>query len=242
MKFIDNLKLTYGENFPNKIKFSLRDLFALLIIPLIAISSLVFMKIFDDKYTMGLADSLFRGLLFIIVCVLYSKLLKKNWVRFNQSKFASWTLVILGAIVIQIIITLTRSFLPSVPITETIQPEEILEVNLTYLIISLGPVFTSLLEDVVFRYTLLYKLFIKNTLFRITIVILNSVLFGLIHYYNFDGHIVSTVSFMTAGLFLNLIFIWTRNIWHVLLIHAVNNFVLSTLALIVLYIFQTVLK
>ncbi|MFW1753918.1 type II CAAX prenyl endopeptidase Rce1 family protein, partial [Acinetobacter wanghuae] len=30
-----------------------------------------------------------------------------------------------------------------------------------------------------------------------------------------------------AGLFLNLIYVWTRNIWHVLLIHFMNNAVLS---------------
>ena len=140
---------------------------------------------------------------------------------------------------LQVVISLTRSFLPtgaSEGNENQLPSSQIAFISL--LLISLGPLFTALLEDIIFRYTLLQKLFVKPCLWRIVLVLLNSILFGLIHYYNFDGNVIATISFMAAGLFLNLIYLWTRNIWHVLLIHFVNNAVLSLGALILLEILQ----
>ena len=148
-------------------------------------------------------------------------------------------LVIVGAVLLQAVISLTRSILPvgaSREAESAIDPNSIAFISL--LIISLGPLFTALLEDIIFRYTLLQKLFVSPWLWRVVLVLLNSILFGLIHYYNFDGNLVATVSFMAAGLFLNLIYLWVRNIWHVLLIHFVNNAVLSLGGVILLKILQ----
>ncbi len=133
----------------------------------------------------------------------------------------------------------TRSLLP---VGESIEKESTIDPNtiafFSLLIISLGPLFTALLEDIIFRYTLLQKLFVQPWLWRVILVLLNSILFGLIHYHNFDGDLIATISFMVAGLFLNLIYLWTRNIWHVLLIHFVNNAVLSLGGVILLKLLQ----
>ena len=162
-----------------------------------------------------------------------------HWQKYKQAFLRSTVLVIVGAVLLQVIISVTRSILPVGSSSETessIDPNSIAFISL--LMISLGPLFTALLEDIIFRYTLLQKLFVKPWLWRIVLVLLNSILFGLIHYYNFDGNLIATISFMAAGLFLNLIYLWTRNIWHVLLIHFVNNAVLSLGALILLEILQ----
>ncbi|WP_205960027.1 CPBP family intramembrane glutamic endopeptidase [Flammeovirga aprica] len=193
--------------------------------------------IIDDKTTQGLIDSIFRGVLFLVVGVLYKSMLTIHWKKFKQGGFASWGIIILGAILLQIVISFTKSLLPSVANTVTDNPDTI-TVSFSLFVISLGPIFTSLLEDIVFRYTLLHKFFIPNTSIRIVVLVSNSILFGLIHYYNFDQHLILTVSFMAAGLFLNLIYIWTRNIWYVLLIHGLNNFVLSTLGITALWFMQ----
>lgn len=145
-----------------------------------------------------------------------------------------------GAICLQVIISLTRQFLPVSESHEQrpfIDPEQIAFLSL--LLISFGPLFTALLEDIVFRYTLLQKLFIQPWLWRMILIMLNSILFGLIHYHNFDGNLVATISFMSAGLFLNLIYLCTRNIWHVLLIHFLNNAVLSVGGILLLKLIQT---
>lgn len=218
-----------AENFPNKISWQYRDTFALLLVPLIFINAWLAGLIFTDQINIAIADSFFRGILFLILCFIYKNMLIEHWLYFNKAKWKSWGLVIVGAVLLQVVISLTRSILPVSSIGESaesgVDPQSL--AFLTLLFISLGPLFMALIEDIVFRYTLLHKLFIPNTFFRIVIVLLNSILFGLIHYNNFGGDIVATTSFMVAGLFLNLIYIWTRNIWHVLLIHFVNNAVLS---------------
>lgn len=232
-------QLVRAESFPQRISWQWRDTFALCILPLIFFNSFILEKLFGISVQVALGDSIFRGLLFITVCWLYINMLFDHWQKYKQAFWRSTVLVIVGAVLLQVIISVTRSILPVGSSSETessIDPNSIAFISL--LMISLGPLFTALLEDIIFRYTLLQKLFVTPWLWRIVLVLLNSILFGLIHYYNFDGNLIATISFMAAGLFLNLIYLWTRNIWHVLLIHFVNNAVLSLGALILLEILQ----
>lgn len=222
-------QIVNAEQFPQKIIWKVRDFFAILLIPLIFINGWFSSVLFSDPIDIALADSVFRGILFIAICFIYKKMLSDHWEYFNRSKWKSWAVVIVGAVLLQVVISVTRSLLPIQSTSETDQhsldPTHI--AFITLFIISFGPLFTALIEDIVFRYTLLHKLFIPNSLFRVVVVLLNSVIFGLIHYHNFDGNVLATVSFMVAGLFLNLVYIWTKNIWHVLLIHFLNNAALS---------------
>jgi len=234
-------QLVRAESFPTHISWQWRDSFVLCILPLIFFNSFVLTQWFGISVLVALGDSIFRGILFIAVCWLYKSMLYMHWQKYKQAFWRSSLLVVVGAIVLQVVISLTRSMLPvgtSIEEKPSIDPNSIAFLSL--LIISLGPLFTALLEDIIFRYTLLQKLFIQPWLWRVILVLLNSILFGLIHYHNFDGNLIATVSFMMAGLFLNLIYLWTRNIWHVLLIHLVNNAVLSLGGLIVLKLLQTV--
>ncbi len=232
-------QLVRAESFPQHISWQRRDTFALGILPLIFLNSWLLERVFGLSVNAGMGDAVFRGMLFIAVCWLYSAMLAEHWQKYKQAFWRSSFLVIVGAVLLQAVISLTRSILPVGASSETessINPNSIAFISL--LIISLGPLFTALLEDIIFRYTLLQKLFVPPWLWRIVLVLLNSILFGLIHYHNFDGNLVATVSFMAAGLFLNVVYLWTRNIWHVLLIHFVNNAVLSLGEVILLKILQ----
>ncbi|WP_180035838.1 MULTISPECIES: CPBP family intramembrane glutamic endopeptidase [unclassified Acinetobacter] len=232
-------QLVRAESFPTHIYWQWRDTFALCILPLILLNSYVLDQFFGVSAQVALGDSIFRGILFIAVCWLYKTMLYTHWQKYKQAFWRSSLLVVVGAVVLQVVISFTRSLLP---VGESIEKESTLDPNtiafFSLLIISLGPLFTALLEDIIFRYTLLQKLFIQPWLWRVILVLLNSILFGLIHYHNFDGDLIATISFMAAGLFLNLIYLWTRNIWHVLLIHFVNNAVLSLGGVILLKLLQ----
>ncbi|MFW1800757.1 CPBP family intramembrane glutamic endopeptidase [Acinetobacter nematophilus] len=237
MHFLQKVR---AENFPEKIIWGWKDTFAVSILPLIVINGLILEKIFGISIAVSLGDAIFRGLLFISVCYLYKDMLLTHWQKYQQTFWCSSIWVVVGAILLQVVISLTRQFLPLGERQEErpyIEPEQIAFLSL--LIISFGPLFTALLEDIVFRYTLLQKLFIQPWLWRMVLIMLNSILFGLIHYHNFDGNLVATISFMSAGLFLNLIYLWTRNIWHVLLIHFLNNAVLSLGGVLLLKFIQT---
>ena len=232
-------QLVRAESFPTHIYWQWRDTFALCILPLILFNSYVLDQFFGVSAQVALGDSIFRGILFIAVCWLYKTMLYTHWQKYKQAFWRSSLLVVVGAVVLQVVISFTRSLLP---VGESIEKESTIDPNtiafFSLLIISLGPLFTALLEDIIFRYTLLQKLFVQPCLWRVILVLLNSILFGLIHYHNFDGDLIATISFMAAGLFLNLIYLWTRNIWHVLLIHFVNNAVLSLGGVILLKLLQ----
>ncbi|MGE8571130.1 MAG: CPBP family intramembrane glutamic endopeptidase [Acinetobacter amyesii] len=232
-------QLVRAESFPTHIYWQWRDTFALCILPLILFNSYVLDQFFGVSAQVALGDSIFRGILFIAVCWLYKTMLYTHWQKYKQAFWRSSLLVVVGAVALQVVISFTRSLLP---VGESIEKESTIDPNtiafFSLLIISLGPLFTALLEDIIFRYTLLQKLFVQPWLWRVILVLLNSILFGLIHYHNFDGDLIATISFMAAGLFLNLIYLWTRNIWHVLLIHFVNNAVLSLGGVILLKLLQ----
>ena len=232
-------QLVRAESFPTHIYWQWRDTFALCILPLILFNSYVLDQFFGVSAQVALGDSIFRGILFIAVCWLYKTMLYTHWQKYKQAFWRSSLLVVVGAVVLQVVISFTRSLMP---VGESIEKESTIDPNtiafFSLLIISLGPLFTALLEDIIFRYTLLQKLFVQPWLWRVILVLLNSILFGLIHYHNFDGDLIATISFMAAGLFLNLIYLWTRNIWHVLLIHFVNNAVLSLGGVILLKLLQ----
>lgn len=232
-------QLVRAESFPTHIYWQWRDTFALCILPLILFNSYVLDQFFGVSAQVALGDSIFRGILFIAVCWLYKTMLYTHWQKYKQAFWRSSLLVVVGAVALQVVISFTRSLLP---VGESIEKESTIDPNtiafFSLLIISLGPLFTALLEDIIFRYTLLQKLFIQPWLWRLILVLLNSILFGLIHYHNFDGDLIATINFMAAGLFLNLIYLWTRNIWHVLLIYFVNNAVLSLGGVILLKLLQ----
>ncbi|UUS57040.1 MULTISPECIES: CPBP family intramembrane glutamic endopeptidase [unclassified Acinetobacter] len=232
-------QLVRAESFPTHISWQWRDSFALCILPLILLNSYVLDQFFGVSAQVALGDAIFRGILFIAVCWLYKTMLYTHWQKYKQAFWRSSLLVVVGAVALQVVISFTRSLLP---VGESIEKESTIDPNtiafFSLLIISLGPLFTALLEDIIFRYTLLQKLFVQPWLWRVILVLLNSILFGLIHYHNFDGDLIATISFMAAGLFLNLIYLWTRNIWHVLLIHFVNNAVLSLGGVILLKLLQ----
>jgi membrane protease YdiL (CAAX protease family) len=93
---------------------------------------------------------------------------------------------------------------------------------------SLAPTVTALIEDFTFRHTLFLKLpvFSRRGV-TVLVMVVNALVFGAIHLNNFGGELLLTLSYAGAGLVMNLVYLWTRNIWHVLLMHALNNFILG---------------
>ncbi|WP_340082565.1 type II CAAX endopeptidase family protein [Terribacillus sp. FSL K6-0262] len=221
-----------AEDF-TKESWAMRDYAALILVPLIFIVGLIMDRLSTSGLLPAMVDTSLRLFMFIAILFIYGRMLRQHWTKFGQAWKRSILLVIAGAVVLQILISFVRSFLPvhggsvEADTSAWIDPATVgpgMFIALFYL--ALGPILTALIEDIVFRYTLLGKLFHGSAFRKIIILILNSILFGLVHYYNF-GSVMGTIPFMFAGLFLNIIYLWTRNIWHVLLIHALNNTVLS---------------
>lgn len=239
-------KMVAAEDFSESV-WTKKDYFALLFIPLIFLGFFITQSFSTRNMLLpAIVDTSLRLIMFIYLIVIYRPMLGRHWSKFKLAWKRSILLIIGGAISLQIVVSFVRSYLPTnVNITETAVSPLIDPLTaspgmfMILLYISFGPVMTALIEDTVFRYTLLGKTFKGRFVKKIFILILNSILFGLIHYFNF-GSVIGTIPFMFAGLFLNIVYLWTRNIWHVLLIHIVNNTVLTFGALLFIVILRLI--
>ncbi|MFC7463068.1 CPBP family intramembrane glutamic endopeptidase [Brachybacterium sp. GCM10030252] len=160
------------------------------------------------------------------------ELLARHWRAMWRAKWRSLGLILVGMVVIQIVISLLGAILRPLSgadlTEESVVPEQASIAFGVVLFASLGPTVTALVEDFTFRHTLLMKFPVWNkAALAALLVVGNALVFGLIHVNNFDGHWLLTLAYAGAGLVMNLVYLWTRNIWHVLLMHALNNFLLG---------------
>lgn len=220
--------------------FGLKEWVSLAVIPFMYGIIYIVFAITNSSITTSVIDAIVRISLFILLIVLFRKTLSYQWQEFKKLKKSKWLVVVLGAVFLQIIISITSTYVPKV---KTDQVEMLKGLDFDYLTISwpffflllftsLSPIVTSLIEDITFKHTLLKKLLTESKSINIVIILANSILFGAIHYANFGNSIINTIPYMVAGLFLNLIYLKTKNLWHVLLIHFINNFALSMLSIL----------
>ena len=228
-----------AEHWPNRLRWGLRDAFALLMLPLMLLLPACLSALFPLSPAFLInGDVVLRAVLFLALIVLYQDMLAHHWQHFKAGGWRSWALVFSGAIGLQLCISIVKTYLPATAVLGAAEPDIDLPSLGLMLLLGFGPVLTALIEDIVFRYTLLHKLFTPHRLWRVAVLLGNSVLFGLLHYHNVGGHLLATISFMAAGLYLNLIYVWTRNLWHVLLIHVLNNAALSLGGVVLLMVLQ----
>lgn len=229
--------------------FGFKEWFSLLIIPVIYGNMYLFFYITKNSLTVNIIDAVLRITLMSILIYLFRHLLKNHWNEFKQKRKRKWIYIVLGAIALQIIISLVTKYSPTI---ETQTPEmldgldfDLLSSSWTLYFImlftSLSSSATAIIEDIAFKHTLLKKILTNSTFANIIIVIVNSIIFGAIHYANFGNSVINTIPYMFAGLFLNIIYLKTKNLWYVLLIHLLNNFVLATVTTIFLGLFKIIM-
>lgn len=206
-------------------------------VPAIFATGWVASQITDSLTVRAVLDTSLRIVICVVLAVANRKVLAAHWTAFWRGGWRSVALVIAGMIVIQLVITLVR----------TIQGgssggggEESGGVAPTFafgvlLLASLGPTVTALIEDFTFRHTLLIRLPVwRYAAMGALVTVANALLFGAIHINNFGGNWFHTLQYAAAGLLMNVIYLWVRNIWSVLLMHGLNNFILAGPILVVL--------
>lgn len=222
-----------AEELPGRLSWGWRDTVTVLTIP-----AVFGLTAAGDVFGLGAVgvvylDTVLRCALFVLLVLMNAALLARHWRAMWAAKWRSIGLVIAGAILIQLTITVTRWLLGLVtnPPADDGTAGEVTLWQLGLLgaiLIGFSPVVTALIEDFVFRHTLLLKFPVwRRATSAAVVVIANALLFGAVHINNFDGHWPSTLIYAAAGLVMNLIYLWTRNIWHVLLMHGLNNFLLG---------------
>lgn len=191
-----------------------------------------------DVTVLAIADTTLRILIFAALAYANRHMLARHWHAFRRGGWRSIVLVVVGMIVVQLVISLARSAYFAIAGRPPETDSGNLTVQLAFIVLlvaSLGPTVTSLIEDFTFRHTLLVRLPVwGNLVVGSVVVLLNALLFGLIHINNFGGNIWATLQYAPAGLVMNLVYLWTRNIWHVLLMHGLNNFLLAGPLIVIL--------
>ncbi|GEM_PF-537916 len=226
------LQLVRAERLPSRWHWGVRDTLTVVSIPLILLLGLVYAALGLGEAQSAVADTALRIVIFAGLVIVNAPLLARHWRHFTAAAGRSWLLVIVGIIAVQVVVGVVGALLRGVGegsgASTGDQPSDQAIGFGVLLFASFGPMVTALIEDFVFRHTLLLKLPFWNNAFSATVlVVVNALLFGAIHINNFGGQWLLTLSYAAAGLLMNLVYLWTRNIWHVLLMHGLNNFLLA---------------
>lgn len=208
-----------------------RDWVALLAVPAVLLCGWLTSLLSEDVGFRAVTDTVVRIVLFAVLVIANRRLLARHWKAMLKAPWRSAGLIVVGMVAIQVVISLIRALLPAATGSagETTSDPESSHIATGVLVFAaLGPTVTALIEDFTFRHTLLLKLPVWSTgLLAGALVVVNALVFGLVHFNNFNGQLLLTLSYAGAGLLMNLVYLWTRNIWHVLLMHGLNNFLLA---------------
>jgi len=220
------------------------DSLALIVIPLIFLVSMITVTLTGVSVLAGIVDSLVRVGLCVTLLWLYRPLLVDHWAKFREHRWRNTGIVLSGAVLLQVVIWAVQLLLPRRTGSGDDAPPLIDPVTaqgwdiIILFVVALGPLAIVMVEEAVFRHTLLVKLpWWRNRATAVVGILLNGALFGAIHFYNF-GSLLGTVPYMVVGVLMNLLYLWQRNLWLVMLIHLVNNAVLTLGGLTLLFIFR----
>lgn len=184
----------------------------------------------------------------VVLFLVYRPLLHRHWAAF-RSHLGKNLLIVLGCFIgLHLVLFLVRlpfgelfTAGPLTPVTATIELQD----ATSWLTLVVGflattsPVFVAFVEDTVFRHTLLAKIPVWNRglFLQVILVLVNSFLFGAMHIWAFGGSLPATLPYMVIGLLMNVLYLWTRNLWFVLGTHILFNSV-ALLGAVPLFIFK----
>lgn len=155
------------------------------------------------------------------------RFLRVQWREFRSRRKIKYVVVGVGFLLSHLIIYLVKYLLPS----SDLQAEEVIPYTnpaLSSLKLLMGaavlPLLAPFFEELVFRYSLFKNLATSN--FKMILAaLLSSLLFGLIHYNNFNGSVIRTIPYMVVGLFYCWVYYRYKNIFYTILMHLLVNWI-----------------
>ena len=158
--------------------------------------------------------------IYIFIIFLHREFLKKDWASFKTGLWKKILLCILGAAIAHVLLMAVRMFLPPAVTSGSDASSEI--TNLAVILLaSFIPLLAAVIEEIIFRHLLFYQ--IKNSLLKRIMFLVSAILFGVVHYINFDGNLVQTIPYMVIALYFSLIYQFSKNIWWNISVHLIFN-------------------
>ncbi|MEG0250901.1 MAG: type II CAAX endopeptidase family protein [Peptostreptococcus sp.] len=182
-------------------------------------------------------DSLFKNLLLLgvsvivvsLVFLLRGDLLKRDFQKFKENKMKLLLISIVSAVVSALLVIFIKKLILASGLTSlSMSSSNVSDLPNAWLMLiaSIPPTLAPFLEETVFRYELFYRLN-SSKLTGFIFAIISSILFGLLHYFNYNGNIVLTIPLMAVGFFYCIIYKLTDNIWTSIFAHMFYNGALS---------------
>lgn len=154
-----------------------------------------------------------------IMIVLNRDVLKKDFAKFKEKKWINILVAVLLVFLMHGILYVVRIPLKNLSGTE-IEGVATLPLYIT-IISTLIPLTAPFVEELIFRYHLFGRF--KNKVLKFIMFFISAILFGLIHYNNFNGDLVQLIPYIVMGMVFNLIYLFYKNIWNSIIVHLIFN-------------------
>lgn len=210
-----------------------KDLLALLVIPIEMIlgNYLGYIPgLKGNAFMLNLASTLIFVAGFLTLITIYRSELKEAWGKYRQKLWLKLLLSVVLVVGAVFLLQFVRGMIPADLMTvKSAASEEAVStaamtggtLMLATFIGALPSFISPFSEELVFRYLMIGKA--KNVLLRLVMLLVQAVLFGLIHINNFGGNIYATIPYMAVGLYFGIIYLVFRNIWGSIMVHWIFN-------------------
>ncbi len=205
-------------------KWTAKDYMGLSVIPIEFLVGTLLGKLSLMQTNKILAVCVTVGLFFIgflVMIFLFKEFLAEQWQKYKQRlwiKLLINALLVVGAFAI---LNFSRKLLPA-SMASAATTDEMSSLSLTLMLLAaVTPFLAPFAEELTFRYLLFGK--IKGKGLKILMFFVSSILFGLIHWNNFNGDWVATIPYMVVGAYFALIYYFFDNIWGSIFVHWLFN-------------------
>lgn len=182
----------------------------------------------------------FSLIAFLIAIYLFKDLLVSEWHGYRKHIWRNLGLSLIGTILCFVILSGVRMLMSSMNLAAPANGVDVLSIQTIQtqavgLYATIPVLLAPWTEELVFRHAIFYQFKSKGKLIFWTLFIVQAVLFGLVHWFNFNGHVIQTIPYMAVGAWFGLIYVWGKNIWFNIFSHFFFDVItpLAALALLV---------
>lgn len=179
---------------------------------------------------------------FLLAIYLFKDVLGVAWHKYRKHIWRNLGLSLLGTIACYAILSVVRSGMTALNLLAPVTTPDVLSLQTaaTGVYASLPVLMAPWTEEIVFRHAMFYQFKSKGKLVYWLLFFVQAILFGLIHWFNFNGQIMQMVPYMVIGAWFGLMYTWGKNIWFNIFSHFFFDIMtpLAAVALLIVTMFN----
>lgn len=178
----------------------------------------------------------FAVIAFLIAIYLFKDILKSEWHAYRKHIWRDLGLSLIGTILAFMLLAGARVLMSAMNLAAGTTLPDVLSIQsaATNLYATIPIILAPWTEELVFRHAIFYQFKAKGRLVFWGLFVVQAILFGLVHWFNFDGNMIEMIPYMLVGLLFGLIYAWSKNIWFNIFSHFFFNIMTPLAAALVL--------